>query len=1490
MPFDQDYELGNLVLIGPTGESGTDIEAPMMSVAPEITGVAGVGEVLTVSPGTWSGSPTFAYQWYDDGILIPGATLNTFMLTGSQSGGYITARVVASNAGGDVAGWAAAVGPVVLIINPPFIVSVGTVYAPTVFVQHMVDMPLLAAATNVYAPVIEFGAISVTVPFVVATGVVYAPTITYGSVTVNAPLIAGASTVYQPTVVWNQIIEVGYIAATTSLYTPTVTDQQIVEVPFINSAAAMYAPTISYGSITVNMNYIAAATTVYAPVVEVGSVDVMVPMIAATTSLYEPTVVVQPFGYYADAWLQVVDDGGSIEDGYFASYPPEGFGYDMYTEAPSVTGIFSAWVRFDEYAEDNREIFKSTQFIEGAFAAEISASYFSDSGENAWTFSIVTPTGKYAGATAYVNLIPPTNWAHMLVTWDLSLVGGVDEEKSIRIFIDGEELASGLEVYDAPYDNIDWNTWVWDTEIGTSIHGGLAEIYFAPSAWLDLDVSANVEKFRSVAGKPVSLGTTGELPTGSIPHLYLTGPVAAELINKATGSTFYMLGIVVDDEWSPSDAPKVLAPFIAATGHVFAPIIEGGEGAASTFYAVEFDGATDYLVPSTTGVVPLSSGKGVLSMWVRPNQSAAEFYDLFVSSTVQPDVISAFLEPAFGVSRISMSPEIGDFVDAYGLMSFEWMHYLASWDTETSGDLVIQLYINDLGQTYASTNDAIITNYTTHAGFVVGGYSGATFNGAMAQLFFAPGVFLDMSVEENRRKFITRDGMPANLGVNGLLAVGAEPAFYLNNPVSTWHINKGAAPDFVVEGGGLSASVDTPFDSYVPRAVYTQDGFDMWYPDAPLYGTNKGTLSVWFRLPEGLGVFASSFVYGSINIRIGTVGSLFYISLSYGPASDPTYVEVNGPLADIGTAWHHLALAWNADILDNDDGFVVYLDDEPLSRDNTYDEYGNSPSTTREFSFMSFGIYADFWMQFGEMVDLTNTTNRRKFVTADVKPVYLGDRGEKPLGYASDFMISGRKAAMDPNANFGIGMGVQTPERLDESEGPFTRPNTPLRELIAYQFEGTGYFERGTFDGAAQAASGVLSFWIRFQDPMETGLIYSFRSADNNDAFECQHLGDGSLYFMHTFEADQSATSITVPDIGEWTHILLSWDSADVTAGRVYVNGEMVDYNALNSGAWYNPLNVQLFTSNMINPQAPGAGLTFEISDFYFAPGNFLDLSVQANREPFIKAGKQGRLNGGIPVPLVFLVSTAGSNYGTGGAFNTFGDFAEIPGPNPPPPPPEYVDMDFIAATGAMYAPTLTITGHVASATGTNTASFSSGTIKAGDLILVYAYNFAGNATTGPSNGSGYTSIVGSQLGTSPNRIGYRVSRKIAAIDNETIPTFNGAELTIASVYRGYATTGASATTTNVATASTVNIPSVSMQVTDGTSMVACAAAAVSKTTTVEQAVSGITARANVIAAGTYGEAANFDTGVNVTSFAAKSLALGSQSYVRTNAVELRKT
>ena len=72
---------------------------PTNTALPAITGTPTVGQVLTASNGTWTGTPTPTYtrQWLRNGTVISGATGTTYTLVEADEGATIRVRVTGTN-------------------------------------------------------------------------------------------------------------------------------------------------------------------------------------------------------------------------------------------------------------------------------------------------------------------------------------------------------------------------------------------------------------------------------------------------------------------------------------------------------------------------------------------------------------------------------------------------------------------------------------------------------------------------------------------------------------------------------------------------------------------------------------------------------------------------------------------------------------------------------------------------------------------------------------------------------------------------------------------------------------------------------------------------------------------------------------------------------------------------------------------------------------------------------------------------------------------------------------------------------------------------------------------------------------------------------------------------------------------------------------------------------------------------------------------------
>lgn len=88
--------------------------APANTAPPVVTGDAVVGETLTCSLGSWTGSPvlTMSRQWRRDGVDIEGETDSSYTLVEGDVGAYISCRVTAANEVDSAFEDSNAVGPV----------------------------------------------------------------------------------------------------------------------------------------------------------------------------------------------------------------------------------------------------------------------------------------------------------------------------------------------------------------------------------------------------------------------------------------------------------------------------------------------------------------------------------------------------------------------------------------------------------------------------------------------------------------------------------------------------------------------------------------------------------------------------------------------------------------------------------------------------------------------------------------------------------------------------------------------------------------------------------------------------------------------------------------------------------------------------------------------------------------------------------------------------------------------------------------------------------------------------------------------------------------------------------------------------------------------------------------------------------------------------------------------------------------------------------
>jgi hypothetical protein len=98
-----DYSAFQSVVKAVQAKLSTPPPAPTNTVLPVASftsGTGALGSVATSTNGTWTGSPTFTFQWLRSGANIAGATGVSYTFVAADSGNTISRRTTGTNAGG----------------------------------------------------------------------------------------------------------------------------------------------------------------------------------------------------------------------------------------------------------------------------------------------------------------------------------------------------------------------------------------------------------------------------------------------------------------------------------------------------------------------------------------------------------------------------------------------------------------------------------------------------------------------------------------------------------------------------------------------------------------------------------------------------------------------------------------------------------------------------------------------------------------------------------------------------------------------------------------------------------------------------------------------------------------------------------------------------------------------------------------------------------------------------------------------------------------------------------------------------------------------------------------------------------------------------------------------------------------------------------------------------------------------------------------------
>lgn len=232
--------------------------------------------------------------------------------------------------------------------------------------------------------------------------------------------------------------------------------------------------------------------------------------------------------------------------------------------------------------------------------------------------------------------------------------------------------------------------------------------------------------------------------------------------------------------------------------------------------SADFDGTNDWMPRASDLDGNSDSKSGILSCWIRFDGGDGVAQRAIANANLRFNVTKAATTNIIGITGRNAAGTIilQLLTDTAYTASATWLHFLVSWNLATAA---AHLYVNDSDDIAAGptlTDDTI--DYTQTSWGIGSGATGSEkLDGCLAEFYFAPGQYIDLSVETNRRRFISAGGKPVYLGSTGSAPTGTAPIVYqhLDNgeAVASFATNRGTGGDFTVTGT-LTTGSTSPSD------------------------------------------------------------------------------------------------------------------------------------------------------------------------------------------------------------------------------------------------------------------------------------------------------------------------------------------------------------------------------------------------------------------------------------------------------------------------------------------------------------------------------------------------------------------------------------------------------------------------------------------------------------------------------------------------------
>jgi hypothetical protein len=671
--------------------------------------------------------------------------------------------------------------------------------------------------------------------------------------------------------------------------------------------------------------------------------------------------------------------------------------------------------------------------------------------------------------------------------------------------------------------------------------------------------------------------------------------------------------------------------------------------------AIDFDGANDYLSRSSDLVGNTDGKTFTFSCWVwRAPGDTQSIYESNNGTGPTDDrvQIRSSSNKLDVICRDNTGTPVMIARSVINIPLQTWTHVIISFDLSDTSKR--HLCIDDV-----EDYDAVWDTYSTWATInfprwkhliAADDYNATKLKNRLSHLFLAY-EYIDLSVEANRRIFITSDRRPAKN------QAALNPIMYLpmSDPTQPG-LNLGTGGDFALTG-------------VVARSGRGPNQFNAPYSDLDGSADYLSRTSALVGIADGKQVtFAISYsTDSSLNKEV------FYLSSSndvrfYVSVGDYTTQVVafnsSGLLILHARTQTPSVIGRNYTIvvsfdLENSEKRHLFLNGQEVVQDwYTYTNQNIDLSVSTPKLYIG-GPY--FNGRLGNVffdtryIDLSDPANLAKFCTGtgiDCKPVDMGSNGELPFGTPPLMYLP--MYANNAGKNYGTGGDFTV------NSGPFVGSRGPNEYWgNKADFDGSTYLGR-TSMSLPTGKTFSYSFWINV-DSFSTDFAFIIRTSGGIGYFlvDVGYPTSGNI----TVRSSQFSGSITV-GTGSWYHIAVCVDLSDTAKRFIYHNG------VLASSSWTSYNNTDIDFTGMTECNIGGESgyqLDGKLSEFYFTT-DYIDFSQEANRLKFRDAfGNPVDLTpqieaGTIPNPAIYMrfdPSNWGRNSGYGGDFTAYGTITD---------------------------------------------------------------------------------------------------------------------------------------------------------------------------------------------------------------------------------------